>query len=164
MIQPALESAERERVRLDAADSRIHALGLQGTDFSGRISSLEGTGVKLGAEQQGTSDRLEMAIKSISELSASLGRTDAHAKEEGERLDDAFRNIEELSQGSIDAQTSLRSMQVSMEDTQKATEQQGALGSSLADHIEALRHGLEVTDGEVQGIRDYLGINVAALD
>lgn len=158
MIQPAIEQAERERIRLDNADMRINTLSSQSVDHDQRVLDLEGSSAKLIADQLATSDRLADTISSVADLSSGLTSANANAKEDREKLDDAWRSIEHLGQNAIDAQTALRRMQVEVEEIQTTTERHGALSAELADHVRALQHGLEVTDEEVQGVKGYLDI------
>lgn len=100
----------------------------------------------------------EQVVSSVSELSSGLACANVRAKEDRERLDDASRNIEHLGQNAMAAQTSLRRMQVDIEGIQVSTEKHTTFGSKLLDDFRALRHGLEVTDGEVQDMKVYFDI------
>lgn len=158
LLHPALEQAEREHLRLDSAEARIGTLEAQGDDTCSRVANLHATSNNMDTQHQGLSGRVQDATTSLSQLTASFADAMVQAKHDRERLEDAWRLLEHLNQGAQETHSSMRKIMAEVADVQVTATDQVDLGTKVAGQLEALRHGLKVTDTEIQDLKVILDL------
>lgn len=158
VVSPALERAERERQRLDAADARIAELDSRSAQTVEHATNLHGTSSAMASDLGVLRDRVHELVESVQGLSEGLTAAGRAAKADREWLEDAHRGVERLGEGEREAATALRKVRAEVAETRAATAEQAELGSAVAESLDALRHGLQVTDGELLDLRVYLGV------
>jgi len=158
IVAPMCKQVEQCVARLDLTEEELARLGSQGASHRECTDALQNHAADLTAETESLRARLDGLHALHRDLSAVVEGATADVQVHHDRLDVTSCAVDGFRESEREMHSLLRQARADAAEACSAVAEQKAFGQKLVGELEALRHGLEVTDGEVQDIRALLEV------
>lgn len=153
-INPALVQGAEDRTQLGVVGTRLADLEIRAEKIDEETFQLRLSRDQATTERENLSGRLNELAAAEFQLEDFVAKATEEATAERERVANATLQIGSLQEHAKEVHSALVRVKVEVEEGRGERRQQSDQVATMADLIAALRHGLEVTDGEICSLRD----------